>query len=98
MQSAYVLSHLAEQDVDEITTYIAANNRKAAHNFIDTLYNAFSQLAENPYLGHTREEITDYPVRFWPFKWQYLIVYRLKNPLEIVRVLHGSRDLVNLLD
>ena len=79
MQSSYVLSRVAEQDVDEIITYIAADNPKAAHNFVDALYDAFVRLAENPHLGHTREEITQHPVRFWPFKWRYLIVYKPKK-------------------
>ena len=29
--------------------------------------------------------------------YQYMIVYRAKKPLEIVRVLHGKRDVKKIL-
>jgi plasmid stabilization system protein ParE len=35
---------------------------------------------------------------FWPV-WQYLIVYRAdSNPLEIVRIVHGRRDVQGELE
>jgi len=37
-------------------------------------------------------------VRFWPV-FSYLIVYDpLKKPVEIVRVLHGKRDVEEILE
>lgn len=93
----YFLSHIAEQDIDEIITYIAQENIQAAYNFVDSLYDSFDKLADNPYLGHVREDLTIHPVRFWTFKWHYLIVYKPKKPLEIVRVLSGFRDISSLI-
>jgi antitoxin ParD1/3/4/toxin ParE1/3/4 len=50
------------------------------------------RLAEAPGLGHLRDDLTDEPLRFWAV-YSYLIVYRPEtDPLEIVRVLHGARD------
>jgi plasmid stabilization system protein ParE len=47
--------------------------------------------------GHIREDITDLPVRFWPVG-SYLIVYDAgKRPIEILRVLHGARDVESIL-
>jgi len=56
----------------------------------------FSQLAESPRIGHKREDLTSREVLFWRVH-SYLIVYRDSNPLRIVRVLHGKRDVKKLL-
>ena len=94
---SYVLSHLAEQDIDEIISYIAEDSIPAAHAFIDSLYDSFDMLVDNPLIGHSRKDITHQPVRFWTFKWHYLVVYMPENPLKIVRVLSGQRNLSGLL-
>jgi plasmid stabilization system protein ParE len=44
-------------------------------------------------MGHVREDLTGYPVLFWPVG-AYLIVYRAeRRPIEIVAVTQGSRDI-----
>lgn len=96
-ESRYFLSHAAEQDIEEIITYMAGNNPKSAHIFLDELYDAMKNLSDYPELGHLRENLTDRPVKFWPFKWHYLIIYKPKPPIEIVRVLSGYRDIANLI-
>jgi hypothetical protein len=59
---------------------------------------AFRKLADMPGMGHLREELTDEPFRFWAVG-SYLIIYRPDtDPVEILRVLHGSRDIAGLLD
>ena|SRR3990167_2464528 len=97
MKSSYYLSPIAEQDIDEVITYIAQENSAAAHKFLDALYDAMEKLSDNPYLGHLREDLTDKPVKFWTFRWHYLIIYKPIFPLEIVRVLSGYRDIINLI-
>ena len=48
-------------------------------------------------MGHGREDLTDQPVLFWPVG-AYSIIYRPETmPLEVVRVLHGSRDIPSLV-
>lgn len=47
--------------------------------------------------GHKREDLTDKPVRFWPFKRRYLIIYIDHSLIEIVRILSGYRDIAGLL-
>ena len=75
MSRAYYLSLTAEQDIEEVITYLAEENVNAAYEFVDSLYDAFEKLTDNPKLGHSREDLTNKPVRFWTFKWHYLIVY-----------------------
>ena len=84
MTSRCVLSFAAEQDIDEIITYLAQENPVVARIFLDALFDAMDNLAEYPELGHLREDLTDRPVKFWPFKWHYLIIYKPTSPLEIV--------------
>ncbi len=93
----YFLSTIAEQDIDEITSYVARNNSVAALKLLDALYESMDMLSLNPTMGHKREDLTNKPVLFWPFKWHYLIVYKDCCPVEIVRVLSGYRDISTLL-
>lgn len=97
MKPNYELSFEAEHDIDDIITFIARENQHAAHDFVDALYDSFELLAEHPHLGHVREDLTAHTVRFWTFKWHYLVIYRPTTPLQIVRVLSGFRDLAGLI-
>ena len=50
-------------------------------------------LAATPGAGHSRDDLTDEPVKFWP-AFSYLIVYDPgMTPLGVARVLHGGQDL-----
>ena len=91
------LSPMAEADMEDVIIFIAQHNAKAAHDFVDSLYSTFDRLAEYPEMGHLRQDLTELDVRFWTFKWHYLIIYKPAVPIEIVRVLSGYRDIVNLL-
>jgi plasmid stabilization system protein ParE len=93
----YFLAEIAEQDIDNIVSYIAQDSSKGALKLLDSLYETMNILAENPFLGHAREDLTNQPVCFFTFKWHYLIVYKPGKPIEIVRVLSGYRNLNNLL-
>lgn len=64
MTASYFLSAFAEQDIDELVSYLAAENQKAADDLVDALYEAFKKLADNPMMGHLREDLTKRPVRF----------------------------------
>jgi toxin ParE1/3/4 len=56
-----------------------------------------SILAANPGAGHWRKNLTDETVKFFPV-YSYLIVYRPETtPLQIVSILHGRRDVAELL-
>ena len=94
----YFLSPAAEQDIDEVISFLAGENPRAAFTFLDEVYAAMDTLACNPAMGYKREYIKDKNVRFWPFKWHYLIIYHDSSPIEIIRVLSGYRDISNLLN
>jgi toxin ParE1/3/4 len=91
--SAYVLSRAADLDLDEIWEYIAQDNVDTADRWIGKLLDAFDALALNPGMGHTRNDLTSYPVLFWPVD-AYLIIYRVqRQSIEIVAVSQGARDI-----
>jgi plasmid stabilization system protein ParE len=65
----------------------------AADKLEEDIYAACELLSKNPHVGHKRPDLTDEPVRFWPIRGQYLVIYLPDiEPLKIVRILHGARD------
>ena len=96
--SGYAFHPDAFADLDEIWEYIAADNIDAADRWIGKLFDAFEALGQTPGMGHRREDLTRYPVLFWPVG-AYLIIYRAeRRPIEIVAVTQGSRDIPSFLN
>lgn len=86
----------ARQDLVEIGEYIAADNPRATDRAIDTLMDRAILLSANPQIGSLRAEIAE-GLRLFPVG-NYLILYReISVGIEVVRVLHGARDLERLL-
>lgn len=88
----YVLSTAAELDLEAIWEYIAQDNIDAADHWIGKLFDAFDALERTPGMGHRRDDLTSFPVLFWPVG-AYLILYRVQGDrIEIVAVTQGARD------
>lgn len=97
MPHNFILTPLAKSDLHSIRQYIARDNPHAAKKVIEEIFTSIQNLAENPHIGHTREDLTDKPVRFFSVR-HYMIVYRAdSSPLQIARVLSGYRDITSLL-
>jgi toxin ParE1/3/4 len=92
------LTELADQDIFEISFYIAQNRgADAAKNFIDKLNHKFILLAESPKLGRNRSELSP-ELRSFP-NGNYIIFYRLiSDGILVVRILHGSRDINSIFE
>jgi toxin ParE1/3/4 len=86
------LSPAAYSDAAEIWAYVAENNEAAANRLLVKFEDTFKSLAKYPRLGKAVDIV--YPgLRFLP-EGNYLIFYRLREErLEIVRILHGARDI-----
>ncbi len=96
---SYRLTPAAVDDLFEIWIFIAEDNLSAADRVEADLLNACLRLGERPDLGHFRRDLTDKPVRFFAVRDTYLIVYDPASiPLEVIRVLHGARDVSAQLD
>jgi toxin ParE1/3/4 len=88
----YILSRRAENDLYEIWKHIAGGSEENADRFVDKLTARFTLLGRNPYLGRPRDDLRT-GIRGFPFE-NYLILYRVKSAsVQVVRVMHGSRDL-----
>jgi toxin ParE1/3/4 len=98
MRRRYVLAPEAALDLVQIWRYIRNN---ASFEMADRVESAIREkivyLAGRPGGGHWRKDLTDESVKFFPI-YSYLIVYRPDtNPLQVVAILHGRRDVEELL-
>jgi plasmid stabilization system protein ParE len=94
----YLLTPKAEDDIFEIWCFIALNNLDAADRLEAEVFDACQHVADKPDLGHYRRDLTTREVRFFSVRGTYLVVYNpSRKPLEIIRVLHGSRNAVSEL-
>ena len=83
---------LAETDILEIWDYIADDSLTAADRWVDHLDEQFRVLATQPMMGRARDELAP-GVRSFPFG-RYVVFYvPLDEGIDVVRVLHGARDI-----
>jgi toxin ParE1/3/4 len=83
---------LAETDILEIWDYIADDSLTAADRWVDHLDEQFRVLATQPMMGRARDELA-LGVRSFPFG-RYVVFYvPLDDGIDVVRVLHGARDI-----
>ena len=88
----YRLSPLAEQDLDDIWSYVAGDaSFTTADRLIDDIFHRFELLAEQPGIGRMRPEF-GIGVRSFAVE-NYVIYYRQEgDDVLIARILHGRRD------
>jgi toxin ParE1/3/4 len=89
-------------DLDELATYIQRDSPQAALRFLQSAQETFELLARMPELGGvfqvTNPRLSG--IRVWQVKGfeNILVFYRPQGRVvEIVRVLHGARDLTALI-
>ena len=87
----YRLSTLAEQDLDEIWSYVTKDaSPTTADRLIDAIFDRFELLVEQPRMGRNRPEFGE-GVRSFVVE-SLVIYYRHDREVLIARVLHGRRD------
>ena len=97
MGRRYTFSPAARIDLAEIADFIRRDSPDASRRVVKSLREAVEKLAKAPGLGHVREDLAQRSLRFWPV-YSYLIIYRAESrPLEVVRILHGARDVRRIL-
>lgn len=87
-----------KRDALQIFAYIGEDNFDAARRFLQALDADFKRLSDMPGMGAHRE--FNHPglagIRSWPVSrfTSYLIFYRAtETELQVLRVIHGARDL-----
>ena len=101
MNALLQLTPQAIKDLDAIWLTIAEDSRDAAERVEMEILATCHRLARHPRMGTKRQDITVPPVRFWTVTKfpNYVIVYRPETvPLQVVAVLHGRRDLRDVLE
>jgi len=98
MKRRYVLAPEAALDLVRIWRYI---KRKASLEIADRVESVIREriafLERTTGSGHWRKDLTDEPVKFFS-AYSYLIVYRPETkPLQVVAILHGHREVEQLL-
>ena len=93
------LAPRARRDLLQAARWIARDDPVAARAFRRTVAKAARLLGDHRDIGVVRPELADPPVRFLPLTaFPYVIVYDAhRRPPLMLRVLHGVRDLPELL-
>ncbi|MFO0137146.1 MAG: type II toxin-antitoxin system RelE/ParE family toxin [Cyanobacteriota bacterium] len=87
-----VLQPRAKADISEIWEFIAEDSDDQADAFIDLIDQKFQLLAQKSGLGRRRKELAE-GLRSFPVG-RYVIFYLpIPGGVQIVRVLHGARDI-----
>ncbi len=97
--TCYLLTPAADADLDSIWSYVeAASGMRRADALENRLHLAMRRLARSPGLGRPNQQLADEALRVYRVT-SYLIIYRdSARPIEIVRVLHGARDVGAVLE
>jgi toxin ParE1/3/4 len=90
----YELTPQAQRDLNAIAEYIAIEGSvERAIRVLKDLRSAFRKLSDMPGMGHYREDLLDKRFRFWSV-YSYVIAYRWNvEPIQIIAIVHGARDL-----
>ncbi len=89
---------LANRDAEEaLAHYLSEGAIQAANGFIDALEKAYGQIGQNPRIGSPRwaHELAIPQLRSWALtSYPQLIFYIERDDhIDVIRVLHGHRDI-----
>ena len=98
MSVRFVLAPQAALDLVEIWRYIKEQtNLTIADRVESAIREKIVFLAGTPGAGHSRKDLTDEDVKFFPV-YSYLIVYRPQTePMQVAAILNGGRDVERIL-
>ena len=84
----------ALDDLDGIYDHIAVehHNPDAADRFMDELQRKMESHSRQPLMGDLREDLGE-GIRSFPFKKNYVVIYRpLEDGIDVLRVFHSARN------
>ena len=82
----------AQADLIGIWLYTANNNRSAADGLLSPIEEILEMLAQHPLIGRSREELAP-DLRSFTVGSNIIFYRPLDDGIEVIRVLHSSRDL-----
>ncbi|MEM9136681.1 MAG: type II toxin-antitoxin system RelE/ParE family toxin [Cyanobacteria bacterium P01_F01_bin.42] len=103
MNRRIILRPRANRDIDNHVDYLAQNNDDTALEFFDAVRSTVAQLARMPGMGslYSIKNPRLKGLRRWSVKGfkRYIIFYlEQDDTIEVVRILHASRDLGNIFN
>ena len=103
MSRKIIRHEAARRDLLDEAYYVAEDNLDVSDRFLQATEEAFRNLADMPGLGVRREYQRPalQGMRMWPVPGfpRHLIFYRATDDtLEIIRVLHGARDIAAIFE
>jgi plasmid stabilization system protein ParE len=95
----YLLTDEAKLDLADIKNYLVREaGSRIAKSVMSKIKETLEFLSRTPGAGHVREDLIGEALKFWTI-YSYVIVYdHAKRPIEVMRVLHGKRDVSAILD
>jgi plasmid stabilization system protein ParE len=93
------LLSIAEQDLEDLLSYVAAENARAATELLDQIEARLVALQSHPFAGRVphNPKLTALGYRVLVID-NYLVFYKVKSNVVLVyRILHGARDILHLL-
>lgn len=97
MSPGYVLTAEATANINDIASFVAQDGIEAALRVLDAGEHALEMIGDVPGVGHSRPDLTERPMKFWPVH-SYLVVYDPASSLvRILAVLHGAREVERVL-
>jgi toxin ParE1/3/4 len=87
----------AENDLQETLTYVSQFNPSAAEKLIKEIVGKFGFLRDNPQAGTLRNKLM-LNLRSFVIRDDIILYQPIENGIEILRVLHGSRDIEGVFE
>ncbi|NOT46266.1 MAG: type II toxin-antitoxin system RelE/ParE family toxin [Acidobacteria bacterium] len=97
MTGKIYFSEYIDTDLEEICAYIAERDGEAAHELILDILDIFRLISENKLIGTLRSDVMT-GLRRFPFGNYNIFYFPTESGVEIFRVLHSSRDEVQIFD
>jgi plasmid stabilization system protein ParE len=91
------LTEPAEADLDEIVSWIASDNPSRADSFGAELWERCQSLASRPQRFPVALHVAGFDVRKLVHRDYLIFYFVLDDRVEVLRIVHGSRDWMSLL-
>jgi toxin ParE1/3/4 len=87
----------AEEDLRNIWAYVAEHNTEAANKLIKEIISKFAILRDYPNVGREQSRLL-VNLRSFVVKNYFIFYQPFEDGIEILRVLHGSRNIENIFE
>lgn len=90
----FQISRQAEQDLEDIWCYLQQQDKLQADNQISQIINRFPMLSQFPDMGKKRDNLL-VGLRSFPVPPHIIFYTKTSDSIQIIRILHQSRDIDN---